>query len=131
MFFVSIITTQVFIMDEEKNIFEATECDLTYKGNSLSFIERDGLYAYSEFFREGWSEYDKENGENESIRLQMIQGGWNESICNLVQSIDYVIDFEIEENHEQEIITFINRLKNIKIGKTAQTQRFGLFELKN
>lgn len=124
MFSVIMVSAPVFIMDEEK-IFEAKECNLTYNGKSLNFIEKDGLYAYSEFFREGWGNEDEEY-EYEGLHLKMVGGGWNESLSNLVQSINHMADLYIEEKDEEEINSFINRLKN---GEGENT--YDMFELKN
>lgn len=73
----------------------------------LNFIEKDGFYAYSEFFSEGdWpdkyynlDENFDENGlpinPNEAhlpamysgIKLKMIRGGWCEKLSDLIQTI--------------------------------------------
>ena len=105
-------STPVFIMDEDKTIFGANECSITYNGKSLNFIERGGLYAYSEFFREGWDDDQDDYEGLEGLRLKMKRGGWNASLSDLVQSINYITDFYIEDKDEDEIKSFVNRLKN-------------------
>jgi hypothetical protein len=126
MFGISFTTTPVFIMDKEGNISNAREGSLVYQpeesedgnyirsgseifGNVLNFIERDGFYAYSEFFSEGdwpdkyfYDEHDEETGlpiidpNNEDahlpgmyngIRLIMVSGGWCEKLSDLIQTI--------------------------------------------
>ena len=126
MFAISFTTTPVFIMDKEGNISNAREGSLTYDrsedgsglenihyqslfGNALNFIEKDGFYAYSEFFSEGdwpdkyyYDHHDEETGlpiidpNNEDahlpgmydgIRLIMVSGGWCEKLSDLIQTI--------------------------------------------
>lgn len=71
---------KVFIMKDDGEIIKANECSLDYKGGAINFIERDGLYGYSEFFSEGdWPEeyyVGEKADEYDGLRLKMVQGGW-------------------------------------------------------
>ena len=86
---------------DEGNISDAREGALVYDDNSddelkpssyeehigkvFNFIEREGLYAYSEFFVEGeWS-----SGYSEGIDLEMVSGGWCNSLPDLIQTLPY------------------------------------------
>ncbi len=82
----------VFIMKDDSDIVKANECFLNYKGGVINFIERDGLYGYSEFFSEGdWPDEYYDNGEKEDeyngIRLKMVRGGWY-SMNDLIKTLN-------------------------------------------
>ena len=103
-------------MDDKENISKAREGALVYSGKytgageyplNLDFIEKEGLYAYAEFFLVGrWpdkyyyqSYYQSEEQEDEEhphlpamyrgIRLKMVSGGWCKSLSDLVQTIHH------------------------------------------
>lgn len=116
-------TNPVFVMNSDDNISCAREGYVTYVRDTyedgkegeegefivLNFIEKDGCYAYSEFFSEGnWPDkyyndlFDEETGlpiidpnnENshlpgmyDGIKLIMISGGWCEKLSDLIQTI--------------------------------------------
>jgi len=135
MFAISFTNTPVFIMDKEGNISNAREGAMIYDqsedasgleivlGNALSFIEKDGFYAYSEFFSEGdwpdkyfYDNLDEETGlpiidpNNEDahlpgmysgIKLIMVSGGWCEKLSDLIQTIPDHPFYEMIEVLEQ------------------------------
>jgi hypothetical protein len=117
MFSVSICTTPIFIMDDTGEISGAKDCILKYNGYNFHFIEKNGLYAYADFFEEGvWPEPDDEDEEkalyDHGIQLTMSTGGWNEKLSDLIQTIGFVSDQICIDNKEIEILSFIDRLKN-------------------
>lgn len=111
-------TCPVFIMDmANEDISNAREGVLMFQpfdqhGHAgLNFIEKDGFYAYSEFFLEGdWPDkyfyklIDEETGdpiidpEDENshlpemysgLKLIMVSGGWCRTLSDLIQSIPH------------------------------------------
>ena len=108
-------------MDEDKeNISQATSGAVICNNRSLDFIEQNGKYAYSEFFREGdWPDEYYEDEELCSmypgVRLMMISGGWCENFSDLIQTISHhsifkVIDKIVEK--EETLLSFVLRMKN-------------------
>jgi hypothetical protein len=114
MFTLRFTTTPVYIIDniDEDSISSAREGCLIYNdGNSifsLNFIERDGVYAYTEFFEEGvWPDkyYNDEDSDEEDnddseenyelklsdmyqgIRLKMVEGEWYRNFSDLIKAI--------------------------------------------
>jgi len=115
MFSIHMSNTPVFIMDNAgdisniSNISNAREGSLVYDHIVLNFIEKDGFYAYSEFFSDGdwpnkyyYKSQDTENGlpiidpEDEDghlpamysgIKLIMVRGGWHRTFSELAQII--------------------------------------------
>jgi hypothetical protein len=120
MFSVRIKLAPIFIVSDNQ-VSEAVDCSIIYNGRLFNFIEQNGLYASSNFFEDMY-EYENlpeqcfdENGElleqyRDSIFLNIISGGWNESLTNLLQTIDF-LGISIEED-EENILSFITRLKN-------------------
>lgn len=118
MSFVSIeinATPNVFVMDDNGEICRASEGTLTVSINGgirhISLIEKDGQYAYSEFFEEGiWPDEYYENNALSSmyrgIRLKFIRGGWCHNLCDLIQTISHEIDFTITEEDEEYLINY-------------------------
>ena len=93
----------VFIMKDDGEIIKANECSLDYKGGVINFIERDGLYGYSEFFSEGdWPEeyYDGEKAdEYDGLRLKIVRGGWY-SMNDLIKILNSELMQEWRERTE-------------------------------
>ena len=131
MFTIRMTTAPVFIMDmDNEDISNAREGVLMFEPfdqptfpeenndpahtppQRLNFIEKDGFYAYSEFFSEGnWPDkyfynlIDEETGnpiidpEDENshlpemysggLKLNMVSGGWCRTLSDLVQSIPH------------------------------------------
>ena len=109
----------VFIMKDDGEILTVNECALEYKGGILNFIERDGLYAYSEFFIEGWSDEYYDDGEKadeyKGLRLKMLRGGWysmNELIKVLNSDLMEELREEIPLYEEIDDDEFDNKLKS-------------------
>lgn len=91
MFSLYLTCNKVFIMDEYGNVKEGSEGCLRYNDRFLNFVEYEGLYAYSEFFREGdWPDEYYDDGEKveqyHGIRLKMICGNWY-TMKNLIKVI--------------------------------------------
>jgi hypothetical protein len=122
MFSLRFATTPVFVMYSNGDISSAREGYLLYtdedgERSSLNFIEKEGFYAYSEFFLEGdwpdkyyYNSYDEETGlpiidpkDEEShlpemyigLKLKMLSGGWCENISSLLQTIPHHHFYEI------------------------------------
>lgn len=120
MFSVSICTTGLFIMDDNGEISCANDCILKYNGHDLHFIEKNGLYAYADFFEEGtWPTPDNEEKSKVlslyegDIQLKMSTGGWNKNLSDLIQTIGFISsNICIDDEDETEILSFIDRLKN-------------------
>lgn len=133
MFEISIQVRPVFIMNGDGEICQAISGNLIYNNNSFDFIEKDGLYAYSEFFTEGdWPEEYYENTELKNmyngIKLKMTSGGWNESISDMFQSISHnsQIDILFRLLSEQDEIHFksgVSLLKNDQGGELVNMGR--------
>jgi hypothetical protein len=118
MLFFTITTNPVFVMNSDDDISCVREGYINYRCDDngdngddndndeekeivLNFIEKDGFYAYSEFFSEGdWPDKYYKNGlpnpnNNEAhlpamysgIKLKMISGGWCEKLSDLIQTI--------------------------------------------
>ncbi len=112
--------TNVYIMDMDENISQATSGTIICNNKSLEFLEQNGKYAYSEFFREGdWPDkyYDDDElcSMYQGIRLMMISGGWCENFSDLIQTISHhsifkVIDKVIEK--EETLLSFVIRMKS-------------------
>ena len=117
LFSITLDRDSVFIMDENENITKAISGCLHYKGKYLNFIEKDGLYAYSEFFMEGeWPQkyFDDEYMYNElydGIWLKMISGGWDASFSDLIQAIRHPIGDISEEDESEMIVVTMAYLK--------------------
>jgi hypothetical protein len=124
MFSVKIQTTPIFIMDDIGNVSQGIDVTLIYNGCRLQFIEKDGFYAYNNFFKEGiWPDEYYNDSDNYNIELsspyqggiwlKMINGGWSENLTNLIQTLGFVsISIDDIEDDESEILSFITRLKN-------------------
>jgi hypothetical protein len=110
------VTPNVFVMDDNGEICRASQATLAVRSavrdmHYISLIEKDGQYAYSEFFQEGiWPD---EYYENEAlsrmyrgIRLKIIRGGWCDNLCDLIQSISSEIDVMIEDEGEEDLINY-------------------------
>jgi len=111
MFSLQITTTPVFIMDETGNISTAREGSLVYDNqSSFNFIEKDGLYAYSEFFEEGWSEkyYNDEDTHDpyDGLKLTMHSDEWCTTLSELIETIpshpyyqilDLIEEYEVDK----------------------------------
>jgi hypothetical protein len=117
---VSLNNDTVYIMDDDENISQATSGCIICNNKSLDFIEQNGKYAYTEFFREGdWPDkyYDEDelSSNYQGIRLKMISGGWCENFSNLIQTIPhheiYKVFDKISEK-ENTLLSFFTRLKN-------------------
>lgn len=102
----------LFVMKDDGEIYEGNECALQYKGGIINFTEKDGLCAYSEFFREGdWPEeyydYGEKSKEYKGIRLRMVNGGWY-SIHNLIKTMNSYDMLEWRKQTETPIYEEIN-----------------------
>jgi hypothetical protein len=111
----------VYIMDENGHIYRATNGLLTHRGIHFHFIEKDGEYAYSEFFKEGiWPDIYYDDPDLIDLyyrheKLKMVSGGWCKSISDLIQSISYRLHdslHEIDEKNDQDITAFLTRFHN-------------------
>lgn len=133
-FSVSFDTTPVFIYNVG-DIIKAKQGTIKFGEKSLNFIEQNGEYAYAEFFIEGeWPDeyYEDENGNiaqcmidafemygipQNPILLKMKQGGWCQSITDLIQAMSYTNDFYIEKQIDEDRINlFITVLKDSEQG---------------
>jgi hypothetical protein len=113
-------TIPIFIMkddgkDNKDNveIFQAIEANIMCNNKYFDFIEKDGKYAYSEFFEEGtWPDEYYEDDEllemYNGIRLKMISGGWCDSIVDLIHHIE----ININDEDESKIRRCLDLLKN-------------------
>jgi hypothetical protein len=107
-------------MDMDENISQAASGAIVCNGLGLDFVEQNGKYAYSEFFREGdWPDEYYEDDELSSmypgIRLMMISGGWCENFSDLIQTIPHHSIFKFINKileKEDTLLSFIIRLKN-------------------
>ena len=127
-FIIGVILTPAFIMgdtfgdnedneDKDFKIVKATQGYLKYKDCEIDFIEKDGYYAYSDFFIEGnWPDKYYEDTELLSkyngLRLKLVNGGWCNSLVNLIQSIYHIPNQIINEEDEIEILSIFNHIKN-------------------
>jgi hypothetical protein len=117
MFSIRVKIAPVFVNSYDNGqVSEAFDCTLIYNGHIFQFIEQNGLYSYANFFEDDdFPEQCYENGElheryQDSIFLNMISGGWDESLTNLLQTINF-LNMSIDED-EEDILDFITRLKN-------------------
>jgi hypothetical protein len=117
MFSVKVTTTPIYIMDDNGDISKGIDCTLVYNGRRMQFIENNGVYAYAGFFEDGnWPDEYYENDELAAPYLdgnwvKMINGGWNENLSNLIQTMGFML-ISIDDEDEDEIVSFITRLKN-------------------
>jgi hypothetical protein len=100
MFSFRITTTPVFVMHNEDDISIAREGCIVYEDHFLNFIEKDGFYAYSEFFSEGdWpNKYYKDEEKDDELhglKLKMVSGGWCRNFSDLIQTIPHHSFYEI------------------------------------
>lgn len=128
----------LFVMKDDGEIFEGNECALEYKGGIINFTEKDGLCAYSEFFREGsWPDeyyyHGEKSKEYKGIRLKMTSGGWY-SIQDLIKTMNSddmtewrkrtktIIYEEIDDNDfDEKWIEALESLKEMKkVGKKRE-----------
>ena len=145
MFTVSMTSNNVFIMKEEEDIEQGFECALEYNDSNdnsvaVNFIEKDGLYAYSEFFSEGdWSDkyyldgdgeddeeqmkVKRENAEKyDGLKLKWVRGGWM-SMTDLISAIDYPKINKKPEDFEEKLADSIKILK--ERAKTKSKEQLG------
>jgi hypothetical protein len=101
---VYLTNNDVFVMKDDGEILKANECSLKYKGGVINFLERDGLYAYSEFFIEGtWPDEYYDDGEKvdeyNGIRLKMLRGDWY-SMNELINVLNSDLMRELRDKNE-------------------------------
>lgn len=77
---VNIMIEPVLILDESETLsYESYEGHVSYKDWGIDFLEKDGLYAYSEFFIECASKKDQ-------TVVKMVCGEWYSSISDMISS---------------------------------------------
>ena len=78
-------------MDDEENISNVREGTLIHNYQNFEFVQKDGLYAYNEFFVEGkWPDNLSASAMyRRSIKLKMVKGEWCESLSDLIRTLPW------------------------------------------
>lgn len=122
---VNMMIKPVLVLEDELVSSLSYEGHVSYKGWGIDFLEKDGSYAYSEFFSEF---FDKES--NQTI-LKMVDGDWYSSISELMSSSNFKNNkgaiynkvnspsFDFDEFQKQ----FNNCISKLKNGEGLTTPR--------